>query len=125
MLNLKSNNLIYEGFYNELAHYIQQWRKDIKVDLTDIIHISANLNSVSSTECFLILKAIHKEESEPYGVDTKTINIKDFVLQDVCTFNMFLFGLEYVSKKINLSSFELYCKETYDCIKYTNDSLCG
>ncbi len=69
------NQLLKEGFWSELAHLIQQWRKAIKVNISDDIFITFSVENTTT----MALLATRKNESEPYLADTKIIDFNDLI----------------------------------------------
>ena len=104
--------LLFEGVWNEICADIQNWRKKLKVDLSDLIDITISIKS--ETECELMLKATKAGSSMPYGTDSKTIDLQKMVGLPGATihhddvWHLLKDGIQYMVGKIQLNSMSVW-----------------
>ena len=92
------NNLPWQGTHAELRALIQNWRKELQLNLNDSVDISFRVQVEGVTACLNIPNG---------GCDTKEINLSKLCLKEVdqnSRWSLLASGAEYLGENATLNS---------------------
>lgn len=106
--------LIHGGFIRKLSRAIQNWRKEIGIEVDDRVSLTMTFEAFAESTVFAAISAIKKGESKSYLADSKEINLNQFYKGHVpSNFGLVLVSIaQEIVDSIYLSSFKIIAQES-------------